>query len=248
MIYIAILVDVLLVAILFFSIRWFTKNGLAATINDIGKTWLSAFCSLILGPWVGNQIKTLFLSNIISKGVFNSLSTLVENNANEYNLKQLFENLPEGFVRFLNNYNINIASLEAEYGSSTYASTEILEEISYRIATPCTNALASIIGYVTCLIVPLIFFKWLNKQIKNNRRSSFLMYLDKSLGFVTGLLVGYCVVVGISVLMHTAFQVILAFDANSRAIEIHDRSYVFRFLSQFDTVGAIKKVINMLIA
>ena len=101
MIFYAIFVDVLLVAILVLSIYWFTKKGLIVTIKDIGKTWLSAFCSLILGPGVGTQIKNLFLNNIISKGVFNSLSSLVENNANEYDLRQLFESLPDGFVRFL---------------------------------------------------------------------------------------------------------------------------------------------------
>ena len=240
------LIDAILVAIFLVIMITFLKFGFARTIYKIGKTWLSVVCSALLGPWVANLLQRLFLRNAITGGIHSALKQLVENNANDYNLQQLFENLPENFVDFLENFGVSFSALEAEFGSATYASAEIVEAIAQRLAAPCIEMASSIIGHIIGFIVPWIFFGWLNFKIRRCRKP-FFRIADRVSGFFVGVSVGYIAVVVISVVLQTIFQVIVAFDMNSGVIKIYESSFVFRFLSNFDTIGAVKQIIQGLV-
>ena len=241
----SIFIDLLLVAVFVFFAILFTKYGFARTAKKIGKTWLSVFCSMVLGPWVAGKLETLFLRKAITAGFNNTLTKLVENNPNDYDLAQLFARLPEGFVKFLNGYGINFADLEAEFGSSTTATTDIIRAISEKMATPCVGMISSIVGHVICFVVPLILFAWLDVQIRN-RKYPFLRYVDHVSGFVVGATVGYCAAWGIAVVLYTMFQVVVCFDANSVVTKIYTNSYVFRFLNEFNTIEFLKKTLMTL--
>ena len=234
----SIIVDIFLISLFVFFVVFFSKYGFAKTIYKLGKTWMSFFVSMILGPWVSGVLDKLFLRKAITSGVQNTLIDLVENNANGYNLEELFMNLPEGFVGFLRQYGISLPELEAEYGSYTEASEEIIRGMAERIATPCIEMVSGIIGHVLGFVVPLIFFSWLSYKIRS-RRVPFFRYVDHVSGFITGALVGYCAALGLSMLVHTAFQVIMAFDSHSIVADIYNNSYLFKFLCEFDTFGAI---------
>lgn len=251
----SILIDVLLVALFAVFLVWFAKYGLARTVSKIGKTWLSFACSVFLAPRFAAFIQNLFLQKVITNGIYSTLKALVENNVNGYNIQQLFQNLPEGLLRFLEHYNVSIAALEAEFGASTSATANIVQAISLRIATPCVEMLSSIIAFLFCFFIPLIFFHVMNKQIRNitkkdkNNSKKFsyvkslvLFYSDKVLGILVGLVIGGCAALGVSILIHTAFQTVIAFNATSSVMEIHAASHVFKFLSNFDVMGIIRQL------
>ena len=242
----SIFVDVVLVAIFVILLVAFTKNGFVGTISDIGKTWISLFFSAVLNPFVSGRIHEWFLIDPLTKGINNTLTGLVENNPNDYNLAQIFEKLPKGFLGFLEHYEISIAELEAEYGSATLASDKILAEISLKIATPCSEMLSSIIAYVLCFIASLIFFAWLKMKIKQ-RMSPFFRFLDSVMGLIVGAAIGYCAVFVVSVVTYTIFQVIVVFDANSPVTAVYENSYVFKFITEFDLLGVIKNIWNMIV-
>ena len=94
----SIAVDIILVfsfaAVLFF----FTKHGLDRALLKIGKTWLSFACALVIGPKLTDLFENLFIRDAITDAVHSSLADLIEHNPNGYNLAELFENLPEGFL------------------------------------------------------------------------------------------------------------------------------------------------------
>jgi hypothetical protein len=221
----------------------FLKFGFAKTVYKIGKAWLSVICSMVLGPWVAEQLQKLFLRRMITNAVHSTLSNLVNNNANEYNLGELFQNLPEGFVKFLGNYQVDPAALEAEFGSLTYASDEIMRTISGRLAAPCVSVVSGIIGHIVCFIVPLVFFVWLNMKIRSCRKP-FFRYVDRVSGFVVGICVGYCAVVCVSLLLQSTFQVVLAFDMNSGVTDVYRKSLIFEFMTKFDTFTMIRNMIG----
>ncbi len=241
----SIVMDLLLIAVFAFLMILFTKYGFARTAKKIGKTWLSVFCSMVLGPWVAKQLENLFMRKAIVAGFNNTLTDLVENNPNDYDLAELFSRLPDGFVRFLDGYGINFAELEAEFGSSTTASADIIRAIAERMATPCVSMISSVIGHVICFVVPLILFAWLDAQIRS-RKYPILRYVDHVSGFIVGSAAGYCAAWGIAVAVYTMFQVVVCFDANSVVTRIYTDSYVFRFLNEFNTVEFLKKTFLML--
>ena len=243
----SILIDILLIAVFVIFVIVFSKYGFARTTYKIGKTWLSVFCSMVLGPWVAAKLEGWFLRNTITTGINGTLLNLVENNPNQYSLEQLFERMPEGFISFLNSCGINFDQLEAEYGSSSYATEEMISAISERIADPCISMISSIIGHVICFIVPLIFFQWLNFQIRK-RRVAFFRYIDHFVGFLVGVAIGYCVSLATALIVQTIFQVIVCFDAHSSVTGIYDNSYVFKFLNEFNSLEFIRELFKSLVS
>ena len=237
----SVFIDVCLCVIFAFFVFWFSKNGFAYTVYKIGKTWLSLLCSIVLGPYVTTSLQKWFLLDAVTTGVNNTLVQCVENNPNGYNLEQLFDNLPSGFVTFLEHVGISLPELEAIYGPSTETSEEILAEIARRIAAPCADALATIVGHIVCFVVTLIFFAWLKFEIRK-RRIAFLRYIDHAIGFVAGIAIGYCAIWGISLLVSTTFQVLVAFDANSPVISIYNNSHILKFLNEFNVFNAIRQM------
>ena len=126
----SIVIDVALVLTFALFVISFTKNGFAGSIIKIGKGWISLFFSFVLNPFVTDRLHEWVLCRPITNGINNTLVTLLETNPNGYSLSQLFERLPQGFVGLLSNFDINLKVLEAEYGSSTEATKEILADIA----------------------------------------------------------------------------------------------------------------------
>lgn len=239
-----IVLDLLLVAVFVFIVVFFSKNGLTHSLHKLGKVFLSVFCTFVLGPWASAKLEALFFRAPITNGVYNSLSALVEKNANGYNLAQIFEKLPEGFVNFLHSFGADLETLEAEFGSHTSASDEILHGMAERIADPCIGVLSSIIGHIVCFLVPLLVMLWLEKRLENREKHKFLRVVDHITGGLAGLILGYGAAVGLAVLTNTVFQVVLAFDSSSGIMSIYNDSYVCRFLNEFDTINFMKTLIG----
>ena len=242
----SIFIDIVLLATFVTFVVIFTRNGFVGTISKIGRTWISLFFSAILNPFVSGRIHEWFLLKPITRGVNNTLTELVSNNPNGYSLSELFENLPEGFIKFLKHYGISLAELEAEYGSDTEAVGDILGEIAEKISIPFSEMLSSILAYILCFVASLLFFAWLNMKIKQ-RRSPFFRFLDGVSGLVIGATIGYCAVFGISVVVYTIFQVIVAFNANSAVTAIYENSYIFKFVNEFDILGIIRNLWNIIV-
>ncbi len=240
----SIAIDVLLILIFILFVVIFTKNGLFLTIFKIGKAWLSLFCSIALGPWFAARLEGWFLNGLITKGINDTLSSLVQDNANHYSLSELFQNLPEGLLNFLNHFGISLPALEAEYGSHTYATEEIIAAISERFSEPCVELISAIASHVFCFVVTYIFLNWLGK--KRDRRLVFF-YIDRVLGFIVSVPLGISVVLALSVLLHTIVQVSLAFNTNSILLPIYNNSYLLRFINEYDVIGAVKSIIQTII-
>lgn len=238
----SVFIDICLCLVFVFFVVWFSKNGFAFAVYKIGKTWLSMLCSIALGPYVATSLQKWFLLDAVTSGVNNTLVQCVENNPNGYSLSQLFASLPDGFVAFLKHVGIDIAELESIYGSSTEGTEELLSDIAGRIAAPCAEALATIIGHVVCFVVALIFFAWIKLELRK-RRIAFLRYLDHIVGFVAGAAIGYCAAWGLSLLISTIFQVVAAFDAHSAVIDVYNGSFILKFLNEFNLLGALQQTL-----
>ena len=236
----SIAIDIIIVAIFLLFVIRFTMQGFARTVFKIGKTWLSLFTSIAIGPFISGRIREWFLSDTITKGIKNTLADIVANNPNEYNIGIMFESLPKPFISFLEHFNISLPALEMEYGTYTTATDEILDAIALRIATPCADLVAQIAGHIICFLITFFFFRWLNLKIRSTR-VPFFRYADKVVGFVVGSAIGISAAVAFSMILYTVFQVIVVYDAHSPVASIYDNSYIFKFINQIDFVGMIKQ-------
>ena len=237
----SIVIDILLVATLVFFIVWYTKHGFARTIYRIGRTWLSLFTSLVVGPIVSGRIEAWFLSDSVTNKICSTLEGALAASDTGKNLEALFSKLPSGFVKLLSMFDIRLEVLEETYGASTEASHEMLMSISEKISIPLASLVAGILGHVFCFLVTFFFFQWINFQIRK-RRVPLLRYIDHIFGFIVGVALGCTVVVAASMLLHTALQVIVAFKADSNAMQLYDKSFIFKFVSGLDVFGMFKQM------
>lgn len=238
----SIVIDVLLVIIFLAILIFFTKYGLDRALFKIGKAWLALACALVIGPLITNFLEDIFISDFVTNAVHTSLIELIEHNANGYNLAELFASMPENFVNFLDGLGASLSALEAEFGSYTQASEEIIRTMAVRIATPCITAISSIVGLVIGFLIPWLFMKWISYELKKDSKHLFFRIFDYVGGFLVGLAVGYACVMGLSILTRTIFQVIVAFDSSILVMPIYEGSFVFKFLAEFDTFGAITSI------
>lgn len=239
----SILVDVLLILVFLFVIAFFTKYGLSRAVMKIGNAWLSLACSFIIGPIITNFLEAAFFNELVGGGVYNTLVTLIEGNANGYNLKELFDNLPAGFQSFLNELGVSLPLLEAEFGSYTEASADIIRAMAQRIAEPCVNVISGLIGQVIGFVIPWVFVRWMNNEIRKDR-IPFFRAVNYVGGGIVGVAAGYALVLGLALLTKTVFQVITAFNAGIGLMDIYNNSFVFKFITEFDTFGAIKNLFS----
>lgn len=244
----SILVDVLLVLVFGAFLFFFAKFGLDKALYMIGNAWLALAVSLIIGPMITNLLEDLFIRDMVTNAVHGSLVDLIAHNANGYNLAELFANLPANFVNFLDGLGASLTALEAEFGSYTVASDDIIRVMAERIAAPCIGAISSILGLVIGFLIPWLFMKWIAFELNKDEQHSFFRFFDHVGGFIVGAGVGYAVVLGISILMRTIFQIIVAFDSGVNIMPVYENSFVFKFLSEFDTFGAIESLFGTITA
>ena len=243
MLAISIIIDILFLSVFALIVFFFTKFGLDRALLRIGRKWLSLACALIIGPSITNLLERWFLTDGITSAVHKSLVTVIDHNANGYNLKELFEQLPQGFVKFLDGLGASLSALEAEFGSYTEAGDEIIFAMAERIATPCVNLISSIIGMVLGFVIPWLFMKWLTYEIEKDE-IPFFRVLDRIGGFLVGAAAGYTVLLGVCLLVRTIFQITVAIDASVTVMDIYYNSFIFRFIGEFDTIGMIKRLIQ----
>lgn len=239
----SIIIDVVIVIIFLGVLVFFTKFGLDKAILKIGNAWLSLACALFIGPKITGLLENLIINDLITNAVHGTLIELIDHNVNGYNLSELFDNLPASFVNFLDGLGASLTALEAEFGSYTEASAEIIRAMAERIAEPCIAVISNIIGSVVAFIVPWLFFRWLDFEIKKDRLA-FFRFFDHVGGFLVGAAAGYALVLGIALLTRTCFQIIVAYDASVKVMDIYNNSFVFKFLGEFDTFGAIQRLLQ----
>ena len=240
----SIAVDILLVLVFASVLFFFARKGLDSAVERLGKIWLDIAFALIVSPILMQVFEAVLLRDLITDAVHGTLVDLIAHNANGYNLAELFENMPQNFVNLLDGLGASLATLEAEFGSYTEASDTILEEMAARIAAPCVKAVSSIVSFGLGILVPKIFRAWIRHELKKDSKRRFFRFLDRVDGLLVGVALGYLAVLGLSIVTRTVFQVIVAFDASIQVMPVYERSYIFKFLAEFDTFGAISDLIH----
>ncbi len=240
----SIVIDIVLVIIFLLFVFFFTKYGLDRALYKIGKAWLALACAFFFGPMITGFLEDLFITNMVTDAVHGSLKELITHNPNGYNLAELFASLPENFVNFLDGLGASLSALEAEFGSYTEASDTIIRTMAERIATPCVSGISTILGHFVGFVIPWLFMKWIAYELKKDEKHKFFKVCDYIGGFLVGACVGYAVVVILSIVTSTIFQVVVAFDSSVQVMAIYEGSFVFKFLSEFDTIGAITGVVQ----
>ncbi len=230
-------IDVLLVLAFIAVVFFFAYFGLAKALSKISSVWLSLIVALVIGPIFTGWFETLFLNGAIKEGVHSALIMYVEGNANGYNLAEMFENIPQGLQEFLHALGADLTTLEAEFGSYSQASEEIVLAMSERIAMPIISIISGLIGMILGLIIPWLVMFILGRWVERSDKSKFIGFIDHVGGLALGVAVGYLAVFLIALLIRTCFRLVVVFDAGIDIMSIYYSSHVFQYLCELDILG-----------
>ena len=184
------ILDALVLLVLLGTIIVYTKRGFVKTVLGFGKTLISIIVATLLGPKLSTFIAEKIIGNRITQKVYNILMSLYSGSSETFDLSQLFEQLPEGFVRMVETLGGNVAELETKYGNMTAATKDTLVDFSQNIAQPITRIISDLFGYLLVFLATYVCFALLASIIAKIFEIPLLKQVNHFLGFVLGLAFG----------------------------------------------------------
>ena len=184
------ILDVLVIAVFLGTIITYTKQGFVKAVLGFGKTLISAIVAAFFGPKLSIFIADKLIGNRIVQQVYSILLSLYSGSAETFDLSQLFEQLPEGFVRMVQTFGGDLSELEAQYGNMTAATEQNLMSFSQSIAQPITRVISDLFGYLLVFLAAYVCFALFASLICKVFEIPMLKQINHVLGFILGFVFG----------------------------------------------------------
>lgn len=233
-----IFIDVLLVAVLAFSIIRFGVKGLICSILGMGKFIIAFLISLALGSPVAIWLANGIVGNAISNSVYGKIYGYFDGGKS---MTEFFESIPEGFLKLIKLFGADVEALEAKFGT-VEGSEAVIREMSDYISRPIARTASAIIAYVVIFIVAFIILSILIKGL-SKIKIPVVTRVDKILGVVLGLVLGVLSVAFISTATYSMLELICAVKGNGEIMKIYSDSHVFKFIYDLRIFEFIRKLI-----
>ena len=233
-----IFIDVLLVAVLAFSIIRFGVKGLICSILGMGKFILAFLVSLALGKPVAVWLANGIVGNAVSNSVYSKIYGYFDGGKS---MTEFFESIPDGFLKLIRLFGADVDALEARFGTAE-GTEAVIQEMSDYISSPIARTASSIIAYVVIFIVAFIVLSIVIKGL-SKIKIPVVTKLDKILGVVFGLVLGALTVAFISTATYSILELVAAMKGNEEVMKIYSDSYVFKFIYDLRIFEFIRKLI-----
>ncbi len=232
------LIDIILVAIIaFLTIRHCIK-GFMHSVYNVAKFILAVIAAIILGKPIGAWISNSFMRPKLSNFAYEKISGFIGGGDS---LAEFFNNIPDGFVKLMELFGINIGALQEQYGSAEN-SEAVLREMADTVSSPLASTVSAIIAYVavfvvTFLVLLLVFFLLEKIDIP------LLTGIDKILGLILGMVLGLLSTSLITTALYSGIELIAAMNSDSEIMSLFNDSYVFKFIYNLKIFDFIRQLI-----
>jgi uncharacterized membrane protein required for colicin V production len=233
-----IFIDVLLVAVLLFSIIRFGVKGLLCSILGMGKFILAFLVSLALGSPVATWLANGIVGNAVSNSVYGKINGYFDGGAS---MTEFFNSIPDGFLKLIGLFGADVEALEAKFGTAEGTET-VIREMSDYISRPIARTASSIIAYVLIFIAAFVILSILIKGL-GKIKIPVVTKVDKILGLILGLVLGVLSVAFISTATYSVLELISAVRGEGEIMRIYSDSHVFKFIYDLRIFEFIRKLI-----
>lgn len=207
-----------------------------SSVTIIGSFIVAYLFSSVVGEWICDN----FVLKHISEYAYDIVESLIENNADSYNIAGLFESLPEEFITLAQNCGADISALEAQFASSLTLSSAELYSFAESVAAPLSQTLSNAIAIVSIFLISLLIFWLVGLVVKVIVKIPIIKTLNSLLGFVFGVLKGLVIVwilcVTLSIFVERGFM-------DPETVEVLNNltkeSYIFNFFCTFSPINFI---------
>ena len=227
------ILDVLIIVIFFGTVIGYTRRGFVKSILGFGRTLISAILSWFFGPDLASWISEKIIGDKITQNVYDIMVSGFGGDSDKFNFARLFEQAPEGFVRFVERLGGNLEDLKAKYGSITEASPQELTELSQSIAAPINTVISYLFGYLIVFLAAYLGFVLLAGILTKVFELPLLRQLNSFLGFILGLAFGVLNTAIFCFFGSYLIPFLAAITAAFVAEDLIAGSVLFEFLLQF---------------
>jgi len=217
-----------------------TDKGLVKSIWRT-LTIVGAFIlAYLFGPAIGEWIYDNFMLDYVSSYAKGIVSDLIEKSADQYEVSELFDELPQEFLNLLSNCGADLNELCAEFGPSVTVSESELILMSQRIAQPISITLSNAVGIILVFILSVILLTVLGLVLRLFVKLPIIHSIDSLFGFVFGLAEGFvivwilCLVLG--VLVEKGF---MSGPSNEVLYSLTDSSLIFKYFCELSPIDFI---------
>jgi hypothetical protein len=194
----------------------------------------------MFGGVVGDWICDNFVLKYISEYAYGIVESLIENSAENYNISNLFESLPEEFVTLVENCGADISVLNSQFGSSLTLSQVELYSFAESVASPISQTLSNAIAIVSIFLISLLILWIIGLVVKIIVKIPIIKTVNSLLGFVFGVIKGLVIVwilcVTLSIFVESGFM-------DPETVEVLNNltkeSYIFNFFCTFSPINFI---------
>ena len=185
------IIDIVLALIIVLNTVIGLKKGLVKTVFGLASVIIAVVLAYIFGSSAGSLLRTTKAYDNICDSTKQSLSEYFEKQAVE-NKEKAYENIESlSFVKQLESMGVDTESELKKYSKALESSAkEASEVLSEKFAEPILEFFSNILGTILVFVVSLLALWILSIVLKGIFSLPFLRTLNKTGGFITGLLLG----------------------------------------------------------
>ncbi len=228
------LLDLMILLIAGVTIFVYYKKGFVRAVLGFGKVILAFICASIFGKSLGALIAEKFMDGKITGSVYNTLSGMYEAGSSAFDLSKIAEKIPKSLITLAEKSGANLDTITAGYAADTAASGERLQELASQIALPISAFISKIIGYVLVFIIAFILLAVAAFFIEKIAELPVLRTVNRLLGLCLGIACACIYILLFVFAANIVIYFIVASKDASAALEIVNKTIIFRFISQLN--------------
>ncbi len=224
-----------LVAIILFLIvlvSCYRKGFLRSFLSSL-KVVLSIVLAYVFTPTVSFYIRTGFVEERVTEIVHRRILGVTTKTAELFNLRRLFEDMPEDFRKTLSSFGADGETLRERYGDMVSASEESVAAMSETIAAPAVKIISNSIAFALLFIGIMLAITIIIHIVGLITHLPIIGGLDRALGFVLGVFTGLLVIVVFCNISYYAIKAINMVSPSRISENVIENTYVVKYLSEF---------------
>ncbi len=224
-----------LIAIILFLVvlvSCYRKGFLKSFLSSL-KVLLSIILAYVFTPTVSFYIRTGFVEEKVTGIIGERISAMTIKTAEFFNLKRLFEDMPEEFRKIISSFGADGDVLRERYGDMASATEESIEAMARTIAAPAVKIISNSIAFALLFIGIMLVITIVIHIVGLITHLPLIGGLDRALGFVLGIFTGVLVIVVFCNLSYYAIKALNMVSPSRISENVIENTYVVRYLSEF---------------
>ncbi len=223
--------DVLIIVVMVVTVVGGYKRGFIKSVMHFASSILAFFAAVFFTPYLSVFLcDNVFMSGI-SKGIAETLRSLLAVGGNALSTEQLFTDMPDALAAIIDRFNVDLDAFKEAFSSSELATEATVAEMSDFIARPIADAISSVVAFLVIFVAVLIVLRIVTAVIGVVFELPVLKQLNSLLGLVFGLLCAVLYAMVWSTLAVALVDALHSIDPVSFSEELIDGTVIVKLFS-----------------